>query len=322
MRLAVLDDYQGVSQSLADWSGVANEVEITVFSDTLSDADALAARLAPFEILCVMRERTPLPESLIAGLPRLQLIVTTGMRNDAIDVSAAAARGIVVCGTDSPGHATAELTMGLIVALARRIIFENRGVREGAWQLGLGRDLRGATLGVIGLGRLGGQVATYAQAFGMRIVAWSENLTEQRCVELGVARSPSLEALLVESDFVTIHQRLSTRTRGLIGAEQLALMKPDAALINTSRGPIVHWRALLSALENGRPGAAALDVYDSEPLAADHPLRAAEKLLLTPHIGYVTRETYEVFFGQTVEAVAAWLRGAPIRVIEPSTPSR
>lgn len=317
MRLAILDDYQNVSRSMADWSRLPDDVEVTVFHDTLAEEDALVARLAPFEILCVMRERTPLPGSLIERLPRLRLIVTSGKRNDSIDVSAATAQGIVVCGTESPGHATAELTMGVILALARRIVVENRSVREGGWQVGLGRDLRGATLGVIGLGRLGGQVAILAQAFGMRVIAWSANLTDERCADLGVEHSPSLRALLAESDFATIHLRLSDRTRGLIGAEELALMKPDAAIINASRGAIVDWRALLAALESGRPGSAALDVYDVEPLPADHPLRRSERLLLTPHIGYVTRETYQVFYPQTVEAVLAWLEGKPVRVIQP-----
>ncbi len=316
MRLAVLDDYQNLSRSLADWSSLPADVDVTVFTDTLQDEKALAARLAPFEILCIMRERTPLPAAIIDRLPRLRVIVTTGKRNDAIDVAAAAARGITVCGTESPGHATAELAMGLILALARRIVFENRSMRSGGWQVGLGRDLRGATLGVIGLGRLGAQVAAFAQAFGMRVIAWSANLSEDRCTELSVTRFPSLAALLAHSDFVTIHQRLSDRTLGLIGHDELKLMKPDAALINTSRGPIVDWQALLTALKAGRPGAAALDVYDVEPLPPDHPLRASDRLLLTPHIGYVTEETYRVFYGQTVEAVNAWLDGAPIRVIE------
>lgn len=317
MRLAILDDYQNVSQSMADWSRLPQDVEVTVFHDTIAEEEALAARLEPFEILCVMRERTPLSGSLLARLPRLRLIVTSGKRNDAIDVSAASEQGIVVCGTESPGHATAELTLGLMLALARRIVVENRSVREGGWQRGLGRDLRGATLGVIGLGRLGGQVAMLAQAFGMRLIAWSANLTDERCAELAVERSPSLNALLSESDFATIHMRLSDRTRNLIGSKELALMKSDAALINASRGPIVDWRALLAALEAGRPGAAALDVYDLEPLPTDHPLRSSDQLLLTPHIGYVTRETYGVFYPQTVEAVLAWLDGNPVRVIRP-----
>lgn len=315
MRLAILDDYQNFSQSLADWSSLPDDVQVMVFNDTLLDEDALVARLTPFQIICVMRERTPLPGEVIARLPQLRLIVTTGKRNDSIDTAAAAAQGIVVCGTESPGHATAELTMGLMLSLARRIVVENRAVRDGGWQVGLGRDLRGATLGIIGLGRLGGEVAKLAQPFGMRVIAWSENLTDVRCAELGVERSDSLGALLTESDFATIHLRLSDRTRRLIGAEELALMKPDAALINASRGPIVDWRALLSALEAGRPGSAALDVFDVEPLPPDHPLRDSERLLLTPHIGYVTRETYQVFYPQTVEAVLAWLEEKPVRVI-------
>ncbi|WP_142847561.1 D-2-hydroxyacid dehydrogenase family protein [Telmatospirillum sp. J64-1] len=316
MRIAILDDYQGVSERFADWSRLPPEAELTVFRDTLADEQALVERLEPFNIVCLMRERTPFPASLIRQLPNLKLIVTTGQKNAAIDVAAARAQGVTVCGTQSPGHATAELTMALILAQARMLVSENASMREGGWQVSLGRDLRGATLGIIGLGRLGGQVATYAKAFGMKLLAWSENLTQERCDELGVEKAASKQDLLKRADFVTIHQRLSSRTRGLIGPEDFAVMKPDAYLVNTSRGEIVHWQALLDALEAGQLAGAALDVYDVEPLPADHPLRASRKLLLTPHIGYVTRETYEVFYGQTLEAVLAFLKGEPIRVME------
>jgi phosphoglycerate dehydrogenase-like enzyme len=316
MRVAVLDDYQGVAEDLADWTRLPPEVILSVFRDRISDQDRLVERLLPFDILCLMRERTPMPVSLMARLPNLKLIVTSGMRNAAIDVEAAVKRGVVVSGTESPGHATAELAMGLILALARGIVPENRAMMEGGWQRGLGRDLKGATLGVIGLGRLGAQVAAMGRAFGLEVVAWSENLTEARCAEVGVAYRTK-EQLLAEADFLTIHLRLSPRTRGLVGAGELARMKADAYLINTSRGPIVDWQALLEALAAGRPAGAALDVYDEEPLAADHPLRRSEKLLLTPHIGYVTRETYRIFYAQTLEAVLAFLEGRPIRILQP-----
>ncbi|MFH1806729.1 MAG: D-2-hydroxyacid dehydrogenase family protein [Pseudomonadota bacterium] len=314
MKIAILDDYQNLARSATDWSALDAQCSITVFHDTLDDPVALAARLAPFDILCVMRERTPIPASLQAQLPNLKLIVTTGKRNDAIDVAAAQARGITVCGTESPSTATPELTFALMLALARGIVPENKSVREGGWQVGLGHDLAGSTLGIIGLGRLGEKVATIAQAFGMNIIAWSENLTAERCAKLGVTLA-SKQDLLRQSDFITIHQRLSDRTIGLIRADELHLMKPTAFLINTSRGPIVDWQALLIAVEKGQIAGAGIDVYDAEPLPHDHPLRGSDKLLLTPHLGYVTRGTWDVFYGQTAEAISAWLAGKPIRVI-------
>ncbi len=318
MRIAVLDDYQGVALELADWPSL--DAEITVFRDPAA-GEALAARLAPFDVVCLMRERTPFPAGLIVKLPLLRLIVTAGMRNVAVDVGAATARGIVVCGTESRTPSTAQLAMTLILAASRGIVREAASMRGGGWLAGLGRDLHGLTLGVIGLGRLGGQVAALAKPFGMEIVAWSANLTDQRCAEVGARRAASLGALLAEADVATIHMVLSDRTRHLIGRAEVAAMKPDALLVNTSRGPIVDWRALLDGLRAGRPGAAALDVYDEEPLPADHPLRDralidAGRLLLTPHIGYVSRQTYALFYGQTVEAIAAWLQGAPIREIK------
>lgn len=316
MKIAVLDDYQGVALEFADWSVLPRDCEVTVFRDTLADQDALVERLLPFEIVCAMRERTPFPASLLVRLPNLRLIATTGMKNAAIDVAAARARGILVCGTQSSPYAAAELAFGLILALARGLETETRSMREGGWQTGIGRDLHGATLGVIGLGRLGTRVAAMGQAFGMKVVAWSQNLTEERCHAAGVAFAPSKETLLESADFATVHLRLSERTRGLIGAAEFARMKPDAYFVNTSRGPIVDWRALIKAVEAGRPAGAALDVYDEEPLPADHPLRRCRKILLTPHVGYVTRETYRIFYGETVENIRAFLEGRPLRVIE------
>ncbi|SMF38797.1 Lactate dehydrogenase [Tistlia consotensis] len=319
MRIAILDDYQGVALTLAPWDSLGAE-EIAVFRDSLADRAALIERLQRFQVVCLMRERTPFPKELIDALPNLQLIVTTGPRNAAIDVAAAAARGIPVCGTESRATPTVELALLLMIALSRRLLPEALSLRDGGWQAGLGRDLAGLTLGLVGLGRIGGQVARLAQGLGMAVTAWSQNLTEARCAELGVARAPDLPALLAGADLVSIHLVLSERSRGLIGAAELAAMKPDAGLINTSRGPIVDWPALLAALEAGRPGAAALDVYEEEPLPADHPLHATRlidegRLLLTPHLGYATRQTFELFYRQTVEAIAAWRAAAPIRVI-------
>jgi phosphoglycerate dehydrogenase-like enzyme len=317
MKIAVLDDYQDVALSLAGWDALG--AEITAFRDTI-DGPALIARLAPFDVICLMRERTPFPAGLIDALPRLRLIVTTGMRNASIDLAAAAARGVTVCGTESRAPATAQLAMTLILSASRRIVPEAVAMRDGGWQIGLGRDLDGLTLGLIGLGRLGAQVAALARPFGMNLLAWSANLTEERCAEVGARRSESLDALLAEADVASIHLVLSARTEGLIGARELAAMKPDALLVNTSRGSIVDWRALLEALRAGRPAAAALDVFVEEPLAPDHPLRDralidAGRLLLTPHIGYVSRQTYALFYGQMVEVIAAWQRAAPIREI-------
>jgi phosphoglycerate dehydrogenase-like enzyme len=314
MKLAILDDYQRVALEMADWTPLQGAVEITVFDRHLGATDAVAAALQGFQIVCIMRERTPFPAALLERLPELKLLVTTGKRNDAIDLEAARRLGLTVCGTGSPGHATAELAFGLVLALARGLVREASSMRAGGWQVGLGRDLKGAVLGVLGLGRLGGQVAGFGQAFGMDVIAWSENLSEARAAEVGVRRVTKDE-LFTEADFVTVHLRLSERTVGLVGARELALMKPDARLVNTSRGPIVDQRALIDALERGRIGGGALDVYDEEPLPRDHPLRRVPNLLLTPHLGYVTRETYRVFYGETVELVRAFLDGQPRNVL-------
>jgi phosphoglycerate dehydrogenase-like enzyme len=314
VKLALLDDYQRVALTMADWSPLRERVEITTFDRHLGDEDAVAGALAEFEIVCIMRERTPFPGSLFERLPKLKLLVTTGRRNAAIDLAAAARRDVVVCGTGSPGHAAGELAFALILALARNLLAEANSVRTGGWQVGIGRDLHGATLGIIGLGHIGAQIAGFGKAFGMHLLGWSQNLTEARAAEVGVRRVAKDE-LLASADFVTIHLRLSPRTRGLIGRREIGLMRKDAYLINTSRGPIVDEGALIEALEQGRIAGAALDVYDREPLPEGHRLRRTPNLLLTPHIGYVTRETYRVFYGDTVELVWSFLDGRPRNVL-------
>ena len=314
MRLAILDDYQRIALDVADWSVVRDRVEITVFDLHLGDADAVAAALRGFEVVCAMRERTPFPRALFGRLPDLRLLVTTGMGNASIDMAAATEHGVTVCGTRSPGHATAELTWGLILAALRHIPREERSVRAGGWQTTIGSDLAGKTLGVIGLGRLGSRVAAIGRAFGMELIAWSQNLTPERARECD-AEPVAKDELLARADVVTIHLRLSERTRGLIAARDLAAMKPTAWLVNTSRGPIVNTADLIDALERRAIAGAALDVYDDEPLPPDHKLRRLDNTVLTPHIGYVTAETYRVFYGETVEAVRAWLDGDPVRVI-------
>lgn len=315
MKIAVLDDYQGVAASLADWGSLGGEA--TFFRDTIS-GPALVERLRPFEVICLMRERTPMTAEVIGALPNLKLLVTSGPRNLSIDLAAAEARGVMVSGTEGRAPATAQLAMALILAATRGLVSEAVSMRDGGWQIGLGRDLDGLTLGLIGLGKQGAQMAALARPFGMNITAWSANLTQERCNEVGVTRAESLEALLAAADVASVHLVLSDRSRGLIDARAIACMKPDALLVNTSRGPIVDQTAALSALREGRLGAAAIDVFDEEPLPADHPLRDralidAGKLILTPHIGYVSRQTMEIFYRQTVEAVAAWRAGAPIR---------
>lgn len=312
IKVAVLDDYQRVAQSLADWSTLDAEVEF--FYEPLGDEGSVSAQLSEFEVIVAMRERTPFPRAQLAALPQLRLLVTTGMRNAAIDVEAAEELGVTVCGTPSPGHATAELTFSLLLALARNLYAEISSVRSGGWQAGLGRDLRGSTLGVIGLGRLGAQVAGFGQAFGMDVASWSENLTEERAAEIGV-RKVDRDTLFSASDFITIHLRLSDRTRGLIGPAELASMKPTAYLVNTSRGPIVDTDALLAAVRSGELAGAAVDVHDEEPLPVDHPIRSEPKILATPHIGYVTRETYGIFYRAVVEDILGWQGDEPVRLL-------
>ncbi|WP_321501096.1 D-2-hydroxyacid dehydrogenase family protein [Breoghania sp.] len=315
MRIAVLDDFQGVAREFADWSRVEERAQVTTYRSPFVGPDDVVAELQPYDVICVMRERTAFPAEVISSLPNLKLIVTTGMSNAAIDLMAAEAAGILVCGTHSPGHATAELAFGLIIAAARNLAPEVSSMGIGDWQTGVGRDLRGATLGIVGLGRLGSQVAAFGKVFGMDVMAWSENLSAVRCADVGVRRTASLDELLADSDFITIHTRLSPRTRGLIGSRELGLMKRDALLINTSRAGIVDTMALIGALADGQIAGAAIDVYDEEPLPAGHPLHTAPNLLMTPHLGYVTRETYSVFYRETVEDLEAYLDGEPIRLL-------
>ncbi|XDA97510.1 D-2-hydroxyacid dehydrogenase family protein [Sulfitobacter sp. LCG007] len=317
MKIAVLDDYAGAALELADWSGLG---EVTVFRDTLRDLHALAARLAPFEVICAMRERTPLGADLIALLPNLRLIVSTGPRNAAIDLAAARERGICVCGTEGRKTTTSELAMLMILALNRRLQPEAAALRSGGWQEGLGRDLAGLTLGLIGLGNIGGQMATLGKAFGMEVLAWSQNLSAARAAEVGVERMESLPALMARADVSSVHLVLSERSRGLIGAEAFGAAKQGHVFVNTSRGPIVDSNALLAGLRAGRPAMAGIDVFDVEPLPADDPMRdraliEGGRLLLTPHLGYSTEATFRLYYRQTVEAIRAWQSDDPIRVM-------
>ena len=318
MRIAVLDDYQGVALSSADWSRVidhaATPSTVDVFRDHLSAPAALVERLEPYDAVVVMRERTPLPRAVLAALPRLRLVVTTGRRNPSIDTAAAAEAGITVCGTESLATAPAELTWALVLGLSRHLVTEATAVRDGGWQSTVGRDLAGHTLGLLGLGRIGSQVAVVGRAFGMEVLTWSRAMTPERAAVAG-STSASLDELLATSDVVSIHLPLAEGTRGLVGDRELALMRPDALLVNTSRGPIVDEHALLAALERGHLGGVGLDVFDEEPLPADHPLRTAPRTLLTPHLGYVTRDVYVTFFTGVVEAVTAYLDGSPIRLL-------
>jgi phosphoglycerate dehydrogenase-like enzyme len=315
MRLSILDDYQGVALDMADWSPLEGRVEIVVERKPFSDEDQAARSLANSEIVAAMRERTPFPRSLVERLPNLKLLNTTGMRNASFDLAALRDRGIVVCGTEGGGLDTAELTWGLILGAARRIAEDHRSMREGLWQTRIGNRLEGKTLGVLGLGRLGSAVARVGLAFDMKVIAWSPNLTAERAAAVGVARVDK-ETLLRQSDVLSVHVVLSPRSRGLVGGNDIALMKKTAILVNTSRGPIVDVYAVIEALEAGRLGYAAFDVYDGEPLPADHLLRRTPNVLLTPHIGYVTEENYRSSYPQIVENIAAFLDGHPVRVIQ------
>ena len=316
MRIAVLDDYQKVARAMADWSAVERDAEVTVFNKYLGDLEAGATALRDFQVIAIMRERTPFPRALFERLPNLKLLVTTGARNRAIDLGAASDHGVMVCGTPSPGRATVEMTWALILAAARNLVVEERSMRSGGWQTALGFGLEGKTLGVIGLGRLGSQVAEIAKAFRMDVVAWSPNLTAERASECGV-RLASKQELLASADIVTIHMVLSAGTTNLISADDLGRMKRTAWLVNCSRGPIVNEGDLISALESRTIAGAALDVYDVEPLPPGHPFRSLDNTILSPHKGYVTEETYRVFYEGTVEAIRAWLDGTPIRVLTP-----
>ncbi len=314
---AILDDYQSVAMKTADWSPVSKDVNFKVFTDSLGSPDKVIAALKDCAVICLMRERTLFGKDVIDALPALKLIVTSGMRNAAIDVAAAAARGIPVCGTELLGSPTAELTFGLILELARKIGIENARLKSGSrWQSTLGIDLYGKTLGIIGLGKLGTRVARIGNALDMKVVAWSQNLTAEKAKE-GGATLVSKEELLRQSDFVTVHVQLSARTKGLIGAADLAMMKPTAFFLNTSRGPVADEKAIEAALRANKIAGAAIDTYNDEPLALDHPFRKLDNIVITPHLGYVTAENYKRFYGQMVENIRAWLDGKPIRVIPP-----
>jgi phosphoglycerate dehydrogenase-like enzyme len=310
MRVAVLDDYQGVALSYGDWG----DLDVEVFTDHLPGDDEVVARLGPFDVVVAMRERTPFTRARLERLENLKLLVTTGMRNASIDLEAARDRGVTVCGTGSLGPPTAELAWGLILALTRHIPAEDARMRAGGWQHTIGPELAGRTLGLVGLGRLGARMARIARAFEMETIAWSQNLTAERAAEAG-AEAVAKDELFRRADIVSIHLVLSDRSRGLVGADELALMKPTAYLVNTSRGPIVDEAALLDALHSGRIAGAGIDVYYTEPLPAQHPLRFAPNTVLTPHIGYVTTGTYEVFYREAVEDIAAWRDGAPVRML-------
>lgn len=316
-RIAILDDYKNAALSAADW-GSLPESEITVFNVPVVGEDALAEALAPFRIIVIMRERTAFPKSLLDRLPRLELLVTAGMRNLSVDMEAARDNGVTVCGTQMMRHAPFELTWALIMAITRKIPAENAAMHDGGWHESVGIGLKGKTLGILGLGRLGTEIAGVATLFGMEIIAWSQNLTAERAAEVGVSRVEKDE-LFARSDVLSIHLLLSERTRGMVGARELSLMKRSAYLVNTARGPIVEESALISALQEKRIAGAALDVFDVEPLPAEHPFRELDNTLLTGHVGYTIEELYPLVYGQAVEDIDAWLQGEPVRVLNSPT---
>jgi phosphoglycerate dehydrogenase-like enzyme len=329
MRVAILDDYQQVSLASADWSAVRSLGQIDVFAQPIARTEALVSALEPYDVVVAMRERTYFDAARLGQLPRLRLLVTTGMGNAAIDLAACAARGVTVCGTGGIGSSTAELTWGLILALLRHIPEEDRRMKlsgraggaalgvSGGWQQTVGTGLEGKRLGVAGFGNLGRRVARIGHAFGMNVAVWSQNLDPDAAAQEQV-EAVSKEALFSASDVVTLHYKLSERSMGLVGPAELALMKPSAYLVNTSRGPLVDSAALIAALRSGAIAGAALDVYDVEPLPLSDPLRSAPNVVLTPHLGYVTEETYRVFYGDAAEDIAAFAKGAPVRVLSAS----
>jgi phosphoglycerate dehydrogenase-like enzyme len=317
LRGAILDDYQNVAMTVADWSGVAKDVDIKVFNQPFASQDEAIKALRGFAIVVGMRERTPFPRAMIEALPDLKLLITTGAKNNSFDLAAAAERGVTVCGTGSFGAPTAGIAFGLMLELTRRIGFENARLKAGApWQETIGEDLEGLTLGILGLGKLGRRVAAIGQAFGMKVIAWSQNLTPEKAAAAGVGYA-SKEALFADADIVTIHYQLSPRSRGLVTAADLARMKKTAYLINTSRGPIVEEKALIAALKARQIAGAGLDVFDVEPLPLDHPYRSMDNVVITPHLGYVSMQNYRRYFPDIVEDIRAWLDGKPVRVIAP-----
>jgi phosphoglycerate dehydrogenase-like enzyme len=315
VRCAILDDYQNVALKLADWSKVKNEIEIEVFHEHLGGAEKVIAALHGFQIVVAMRERTGFPKQVIDALPDLKLLITTGMRNASIDIEAAKARAVTVCGTSTFGNPTSGIAIGLMLELTRRIGYENARMHSGVlWQSTIGVDLEGMTLGILGLGKLGIRTANIGKAFGMNVIAWSQNLTAEKCREAG-AGYVSKEDLFRRSDFLTIHVVLSQRTRGLVGADELGLMKPTAFIVNTARGPIIQEAALLAALRDKKIAGAGLDVFDSEPLPLDHPLRKMDNVVITPHLGYVSVQNYRRYFADAVEDIRGFLDRRPVRVM-------
>ena len=317
MKVAVLDDYQSVAADMADWDSLPSGIDVTFFSDHLADEDQLAERLADFDVVMGMRERTPFPRTLLARLPALRCLITTGARNASFDIDAATDLGITVCGTPGAGEGPTELTWGLILGILRKIPEEDRATREqGKWGLHVGASLQGKTLALLGLGHIGSLVARVGNAFDMRVIAWSQNLTAERAAECG-ATLVDKDTLFAEGDVVSVHVRLSERTRGLVGAHEIGLMKPSAILVNISRGPIVDEAALTDALQRGAIGGAALDTFDVEPLPAGHPFLTLDNTLITPHVGYVTDDGYRAFYSGVVENIRAFASGEPVRVINP-----
>jgi phosphoglycerate dehydrogenase-like enzyme len=315
-RCAILDDYQNVALKVTDWSKVAGDLDIAVFNEHLGGPDNVVKALQGCEIVVAMRERTGFPRAVIEKLPDLKLLITTGMRNASIDAAAAKERGIVVCGTPAVGSPTSGIAIGLMLELTRRIGYENARMKAGVpWQSTIGVDLDGLTLGVLGLGKLGQRTARIAKAFGMKVIAWSQNLTPEKCKEAGVDYV-SKEDLFRQSDFVTIHVVLSQRSRGIVGAKEFGLMKPSAYIINTSRGPIIDEAAMLAALKDKKIAGAGLDVFDVEPLPVDHPLRKLDNVVLTPHLGYVATQNYQAYFAGVVDDIRGYLDGKPVRVME------
>jgi phosphoglycerate dehydrogenase-like enzyme len=313
LRCAILDDYINLALKVADWSKIGDRVDVTVFNQPFASPEAAASALKDFEIICAMRERTPFPRALFAALPKLKLLITSGMRNAAIDMEAAKEHQVVLCGTQWARDPTAPLTMGLILELTRNIGRENARMHAGeALQKFVGIEIEGKTLGVVGLGKLGGKVAGLAKAFGMNVIAWSPNLTPERCKEVGVSYATKDE-LFSTADFITVHVVLSQRSRGLVGRDDLARMKPTAYLVNTARGPIVDEAALLETLQQNKIAGAAVDVFSVEPLPTDHPFRKLDNIVLTPHLGYVTEEGFRNHYGQMVEGIDAWFKGEPLR---------
>jgi len=316
VRAAILDDYQNVAMGLADWSPIAKDVEIKVFNKPFASQDDAIKALQGFAVVVGMRERTPFPRKVIEALPDLKLLITTGARNNSFDVKACSERGVTVCGTGGVGSPTTGIAFGLMLELTRRIGFENARLKAGApWQTTIGRDLEGLTLGILGLGKLGQRSAAVGKAFGMKSIAWSQNLTEEKAKAAG-ADYVSKEDLFRNADFVTIHLVLSDRSRGLVGQKELSLMKKSAYLINTSRGPIVDEKALIGALQSKSLAGAGLDVFDVEPLPLDHPFRKLDNVVITPHLGYVSEQNYRKYFPDIVEDIRAWLDGKPVRIIE------